>query len=346
MNEELNQGNPARRGFYLALAGTALAALVVALGAFTRLVDAGLGCPDWPGCYGHLFWPSDISDVELANMRFPETPVDHAKTWPEMVHRYFAGTLGLVILALAVFALRNQKDPDYPFRLPVLLLILVIWQALFGMWTVTLKLWPQVVTLHLLGGVTTFALMAVLSMRLAPQGWRDAILDYAWLRRQRIWIFVGVVIVFVQIALGGWTAANYAAFACPDLPTCQQSWWPPMDWAAGFNVFQDIGPNYLGGLLDGEARTAIHFAHRLGAIVTALYLLALGVGMLRAGSVPTRRAALLLMGLLVIQLSLGLANVHFLFPLPVAVLHNFVGALLLLVMAVLSVGALALPARE
>lgn len=345
MNDS-NQSSAAMKGFRLALIGTLLAAVVVGLGAFTRLVDAGLGCPDWPGCYGHLFWPNEDHEVERANMLFPETPVDHAKTWPEMVHRYFAGTLGLIILALAVIAIRNRESGEYPFRLPVLMLILVVWQALFGMWTVTLKLWPQVVTVHLLGGVTTFSLMGVLAMRLAPESWRASLLDKVWLSRHRAWMLVGLVIVFFQIALGGWTAANYAALACPDLPTCQTSWWPHMDWAAGFNIFQHIGPNYLGGLLDGEARTAIHFAHRLGAIVTAIYLLGLSFALFKAKTKAAMRAASVLAVLLVVQISLGLANVHFIFPLPIAVLHNFFGALLLLFMAVLTIGALALPNRE
>lgn len=337
---------PAMKGFRIALIGTLLAAVVVGLGAFTRLSDAGLGCPDWPGCYGHMFWPNEDHEVERANMLFPETPVDHAKTWPEMVHRYFAGSLGLVILTLAVIAIRNRESEVYPFRLPILLLILVVWQALFGMWTVTLKLWPQVVTVHLLGGVTTFSLMAVLTMRLAPASWRASLLDASWLSGHRAWIFIGLVIVFLQVALGGWTASNYAALACPDLPTCQRSWWPHMDWAAGFNIFQHIGPNYLGGLLDGEARTAIHFAHRLGAIVTAIYLLGLSFALFKAKTCAARRAATVLATLLVVQISLGLANVHFIFPLPIAVLHNFFGALLLLSMAVLTIGALALPNRE
>ncbi len=345
MSETLNE-NRAKFGFRLALIGTLLAAVVVMLGAFTRLVDAGLGCPDWPGCYGHLTWPQGIEEVERANMRFPETPVDHAKTWPEMVHRYFAGGLGLIILGLAVLALRSREKQDYPFRLPVFLLILVVWQALFGMWTVTLQLWPQIVTLHLLGGITTFSLMGVLTMRLAPPQWRSALLDAGWLRRKRWWIFCGTLIVFAQIALGGWTASNYAAFACPDLPTCQTSWWPNMDWSAGFNFLQHIGPNYLGGRLDGAARTAIHFAHRLGAIVTAIYLVGLCIAQWRAGTSATRNAGVLIGSLLLVQILLGLANVYFLFPLPVAVAHNFVGALLLLSMAVQCIGAFALRSKH
>ncbi len=338
---DLNLRRSSKPGFQLAVVATLFTAVVVMLGAFTRLVDAGLGCPDWPGCYGHLFWPMGDEQVELANRRFPEFPVDHDKTWPEMVHRYFAGTLGLLILAITLIAVRNRHDESYPFRLPVLLLILVIWQAVFGMWTVTLQLWPQIVTLHLLGGFATFVLLGVLSMRLAPASWRQNFIDSGWLRRHRPWVLLGTIIVFVQIALGGWTAANYAAFACPDLPTCQLSWWPEMDWAAGFNIFQHVGPNYLGGLLDGDARTAIHFAHRLGAVVTTLYLTAFCFALWRGATPAARTAAVAIVTVLLVQVLLGLANVYFFFPLAVAVAHNFVGALLLLVMGIQCIGALA-----
>ena len=145
-------------GFRLAAGATLFAVFVVGLGAFTRLVDAGLGCPDWPGCYGHLLWPNEADEIAVANAAYPDMPVELDKTWPEMVHRYLAGGLGLLILALAAIALRHREKDSYPFRLPLLLLILVIWQAVFGMWTVTLKLWPQIVSIHLLGGFTTLTL--------------------------------------------------------------------------------------------------------------------------------------------------------------------------------------------
>ena len=145
-----------RRGFYLALFSWILAAGVVMLGSFTRLVDAGLGCPDWPTCYGHLTWPDEAHEIVAANQAYPDMPVERGKAWPEMVHRYFAGTLGLFILALSIVAMRHRSVEGYPFRLPMLMLLLVIWQAMFGMWTVTLLLWPQVVATHLMGGFTTF----------------------------------------------------------------------------------------------------------------------------------------------------------------------------------------------
>ena len=327
-------GHP-RRGFYLALSTWIFAAAVIVLGSFTRLVDAGLGCPDWPGCYGHLTWPTGAADVAVANFYFPEFPVDHEKTWPEMVHRYLAGTLGLLVLGLAIFAFRFRQDSDYPFRLPMFLVLLVIWQALFGMWTVTLKLWPQVVAAHLMGGFATFTLLGVLVFRL-NNGWRLPPPAVALMSTLRPAFLLGLMIVVVQVFLGGWVAANYAAVACPDFPTCQSQWWPNMNMSAGFDFFQHVGPNYLGGQLEGDARTAIHFVHRLGALVTTLYLLGLIFAVWRAGAnhAGMRAIAAVIAGLLVTQVGLGIANVMLNIPLAVAVLHNLFGALLMAAMAI------------
>lgn len=322
-------------GFRAAAFAFALAFAVVLLGAFTRLSDAGLGCPDWPGCYGHLTWPKTQQQVERAEERFPHAPVEHDKTWPEMVHRYFATTLGLLILGLAAIALRHRKIAGYPVWTAVLLLGLVIFQGLFGMWTVTLKLWPQVVTAHLLGGFSVLALLWLLLLRLANSPWR---LHPAALRRVRSlrpWIGVGVAVVFVQVALGGWTTSNYAAFACPDLPACHGHWLPAMDFAQGFNLTQTIGPNYLGGLLDSEARVAIHFAHRLGAVITTLFLLMLSLALFSVGDARVKRMGVVLLLALATQIALGVSNVLLMVPMAVAVLHNAGGALLLLVMVTL-----------
>ncbi len=322
-----------KKGFYLALVALVLAMGVVGLGSFTRLVDAGLGCPDWPGCYGHLTWPDEADEIVAANQAFPETPVLRGKTWPEMVHRYFAGSLALLVLGLAFYAFKNRKEENYPFRMPMFMLVLIVWQAMFGMWTVTLKLWPQVVTTHLMGGVTTLSLLAVLVFRLNDH-WRIAESASAALRTMRGWIIGGFVIVVLQVFLGGWVASNYAAVACPDFPTCQLQWIPEMDFKAGFNFTQHVGPNYLGGRLDGDARTAIHFSHRVGAIITLLYLTGLALSMINKGHRSLKVMAYIILGALSLQIALGITNVLLSIPLAVAVAHNFVGAILMAIMAV------------
>lgn len=323
-------------GFRLAVVAFCCAAVVVSLGAFTRLSDAGLGCPDWPGCYGHLLWPRSEHHVQRAEELFPHAPVEHDKTWPEMVHRYFAGTLGLLIAGLAVGAWRRRDNPDQPMRLPLLLAVLVVWQALFGMWTVTLKLWPQIVVLHLLGGFTVLTLLWVLVMRLGNRPWRVDDHLASQIDRLKPWVVAAIVLVAAQILLGGWLSANYAAYACPDFPQCHRSWLPPMDMAAGFDIFQTIGPNYLGGQLENEARVAIHFTHRVGAILVTLYLLAMAVRLVAVGDGRLTLMAAVIAGALALQLTLGVANVFMRIPLSVAVAHNAGGALLLLTVVTLA----------
>lgn len=317
-----------RPGFTLAALATVLALVVVLLGAYTRLTHAGLGCPDWPGCYGFIGVPQTDAQLAHAERHFPEAPVEAQKGWNEMVHRYFAGTLGLVILGLAVHALVRRGRDGQPLRLPLVLLGVVITQAAFGMWTVTLKLWPQVVTAHLLGGFTTLALLFLLSLRLS--GALPALDLPAGLRRLAA---AALALVIGQIALGGWVSSNYAAVACVDLPTCHGQWWPAMDFANGFHLTQHIGPNYLGGQLDSDARTAIHMTHRLGALVVTLTLLALAWRLRGEG---LGRLAGLLLGVLALQVGLGISNVLFHLPLPVAVAHNGGGALLLLTLVLVN----------
>lgn len=317
-----------RPGFTLAALATVLALVVVLLGAYTRLTHAGLGCPDWPGCYGFIGVPQTDAQLAHAERHFPEAPVEAQKGWNEMVHRYFAGTLGLVILGLAVHALVRRGRDGQPLRLPLVLLGVVITQAAFGMWTVTLKLWPQVVTAHLLGGFTTLALLFLLSLRLS--GALPALGLPAGLRRLAA---AALALVIGQIALGGWVSSNYAAVACVDLPTCHGQWWPAMDFANGFHLTQHIGPNYLGGQLDSDARTAIHMTHRLGALVVTLTLLALAWRLRGEG---LGRLAGLLLAVLALQVGLGISNVLFHLPLPVAVAHNGGGALLLLTLVLVN----------
>ena len=298
-----------------------MALVVVVLGAYTRLSDSGLGCPDWPGCYGFLVVPHAAHDVSTAQARFPDAPLEAHKAWPEMVHRYFATGLGVAIVLCAALAVR-ARGLGLPLRLPLVLLGLVVLQGAFGAWTVTLKLWPQVVTAHLLGGMTTLALLWLLFIR------ARRIDPYPRDGRFRAHAVLALAVVVVQIALGGWTTSNYAALACPDLPTCQGRWWPAADFAHGFAVAQSVGPNYLGGLLEGEARVAIHMAHRIGALVVLAVIGSLAVRLLRAPAWRTYGAAL---GALVLaQFALGISNVAFSLPLAVATAHNATGALLLL----------------
>lgn len=322
----------AKPGFRFALFSILFAAVVIMLGAFTRLVDAGLGCPDWPVCYGHILWPETAEEVAAANAKFPGTPVEHDKTWPEQVHRLFASALGVFCIALVAIAFRQRRqDSDYPFKLPILLLIMVIVQGLFGMWTVTLKLWPQVVTAHLLGGFATLSLLTLLAFRLSNRYWSNLDLDQvmclAAIKKLTVLVLVAVII---QIALGGWTTSNYAALACPDFPLCQSKVWPVMDFAAGFDVTQAVGPNYLGGIMDSAARTSIHFTHRVGALVVTVAVVFLVVRLWQTGYSPAQNWAKWLALVLFAQLALGVSNVVFALPLGVAVAHNAIGALLLI----------------
>lgn len=318
----------AKAGFRLALLATLLALVVVLLGAYTRLTHAGLGCPDWPGCYGFISVPQSEAQLAHAELHFPDAPVEAAKGWSEMVHRYFAGTLGVLILVLAARAWRQRRLADQPLKLPLFILVVVVAQAAFGMWTVTLKLWPQVVTGHLLGGFATLSLLFLLTLRLS-----GVLPALAVPRRLQRWATAGLVLAIGQIALGGWVSSNYAAVACVDLPTCHGQWWPQADFANGFHLSQHIGPNYLGGQLDSEARTAIHLTHRLGAVLLSLVLLGLAWQLRKVGM--TRLAGLLLLAL-VAQISLGISNVLFGLPLAVAVAHNAGGAMLLLTLVLVN----------
>ena len=217
-------------------------------------------------------------------------------------------------------------------RLPIFLLAFIILQGMFGMWTVTLKLWPQVVTAHLMGGFTTFSLLWLLRLRLSNDHWQLNSSELAWGKAVRPLAIVSFIIVILQIALGGWLTSNYADVACPDLPTCQNEWLPAMDFATGFNLTQHIGPNYLGGNLDNEARIAIHFSHRVGAIITTIAVLLLSFSMLRQQNSRIVNLAKVLVAVLCLQVVLGLSNVYFNFPISVAVAHNIIGATLLITM--------------
>lgn len=326
----------------LARLACGLTFIVIIVGAYTRLTDAGLGCPDWPGCYGRMIISTQADYIAEAQAFWPERPLQTDKAWIEMAHRYIAGLLGLMILAIAVLAWAGKLAP----RIRLLtggLLLLVVFQALLGMWTVTLLLKPFIVALHLLGGMAIIGLLHWLTLELraapgsapgpAPAGFN-----------LRPWAVAALLVLIMQIALGGWTSTNYAALACPDFPACQGKLWPPMDFSEAFVLWRGLGVDYEGGVLDGPARTAIHMTHRIGAAVTAAVLLALALPALRANA--TRRAARALLALLFIQLSLGIANVVFNLPLMVAVAHNGVAALLLLSVVTLLHRALYIRRRQ
>jgi cytochrome c oxidase assembly protein subunit 15 len=305
----------------LARAGALLALTVVMLGAWVRLTDAGLGCPDWPGCYGRLVVPEQgLSPAELGDEY--TRPLEAGKAWREMIHRYLASTLGLVCVALALIAWRNRRDPAQPWRAPVALVALVIFQGLLGMWTVTLLLKPIVVVAHLLGGFATLALLVSLGR------WRLSRFPLPT-RGLRVLGVGAAAALVLQISLGGWTSANYAAVACPDFPTCQTQWWPAIaDFEEAFVLWRGLGIDYEGGVLDHPARVAVHFTHRLGALLATVLIVLLGWRLARQPA--TKPDGLAVLAALLLQLGLGVSIVWFGVPLAVAVLHNGVAALLLL----------------
>ncbi|HRE16156.1 MAG TPA: COX15/CtaA family protein [Rhodocyclaceae bacterium] len=307
------------------LAATLLAFFVVGLGAYVRLNDAGLGCPDWPGCYGHLVGvPDQHHEQQAAQQAFPHSPVETGKAWKEMIHRYFAGTLGLLIAAICVLSWRHRRELPYSPVLPTLLVGVVGFQAALGMWTVTLLLKPAIVTAHLLGGMTTLALLVVLSSRLhrrasPPLGTGSAM---------RLFGLLALLTVLVQIALGGWVSSNYAALACVDFPTCNGALHPDgMAFEHAFHLFRELGQTASGTELPPAALLAIHWTHRVGALLVFLVVGALALRLIRRREWKHWGAALGL--LLLVQVSLGISNVLLSLPLPLAVAHNLGAALLL-----------------
>jgi len=352
----------------LALLAAIFAFCIVMFGAFVRLSNAGLSCPDWPTCYGKATWPGHAQDIAQANAAFPGRPYETSKAWREQVHRFLAGSLGVMVLVIAlmsawrrrftvacvllaaVFAvigvvmyMRGERvvssflsalaialplvaaarlDRPGAWRVGVAALGVIIFQAMLGMWTVTLLVKPIVVTGHLLGGIATFALLAWSALR----WWRVGTPDHRF-AALRAPVAIGIVVLVCQIALGGWTSSNYAALACGlDFPTCLGAWWPETDFPQAFVLWRGIGVNYEGGVLDMAARSAIQVTHRIGALVTFCYLAWLSHKLARAG---LRKVGIAIGVVLVVQVLLGIGNVHLGLPLPVATAHNGVAALLL-----------------
>lgn len=310
----------------LVLFSIPLAMVVIMLGAYTRLTDAGLGCPDWPGCYGHYAVPQADHHVAAANEAYPDRPVEAHKAWNEMIHRYFAGTLGLCILAISILTV-VRREPSQPRKLPLFLLGLVIFQAALGMWTVTLNLLPVVVMGHLLGGFSVLCCLFLLYLRLDRNPQPVA----APPSRLLAFSLVGIGILICQIALGGWTSANYSALACTQLPVCEGDWWANLDMAGAYSV--PDAHNYEYGAHDYTERMTMHIAHRFGALITFVYLCWLGIALYRRARINTLKvAAVALLIALSAQVLLGVGNVVLSLPLAVAVAHNAVAACLLLLM--------------
>jgi len=314
----------------LSLLSGILGFVVVALGAWTRLADAGLGCPDWPGCYGFVTIPVSPEEIDIANSKFPDTPYEVAKAIPEVVHRYFAAALGFFIVCIAYLAVRSKDVPTNIRNLSIFLLAWVIMQGTFGYWTVSLKLWPQVVTTHLMSGFLTTALLWLLYFKT-----KDLLESRArWnfeISTKRLFN-ISIALVTVQIFLGAWTSTNYASYSCTDFPLCQGQILPEANFKEGFNFFQSIGPNYLGGQLDHESRVAIHLAHRFGAIVVTLFLLFTSFHLYKRNF---QTLAYGLIAFLTLQVLLGISNVIFALPLLIAVGHNLGGLLLITYLGVL-----------
>jgi len=310
----------------LALIAATVAFAVIVLGAYVRLSDAGLGCPDWPGCYGHVTWPDEPHEVLRANESYPERVVETHKAWKEMVHRYLAGTLVLLVVAINFLAWRFGVRSRIRI-MAAALLALILFQAALGMWTVTLKLLPIVVMSHLLGGLATFSLLLWLAWSTSavkPSAGENLF------RKMRPLIIAATVVLAMQIALGGWTSANYSALACPDFPTCQGKLWPEANFREGFVLLRQVGVDYEGGVLDLRSRVAIQMAHRIGAVITLITLGILAFTLIRRPA--ARREGLILGALLLAQITLGIQNILLQLPLTNAVAHNGMGALLLVAM--------------
>lgn len=307
-----------------------LAWCVVVLGAYVRLTDAGLGCPDWPGCYGSMTVPESETAIANAQQAYPNKPVDVGRAWREMLHRYLAGTLGLVILAMFALSFSLKKEMNASFGLVTTLLVLVGMQATLGMLTVTQLLKPIIVTMHLLGGMSTLALITWISHR----HWGYASSSIVAYPASSMCLRVALVILFGQIFLGGWTSTNYAALACTDFPTCHGAWLPAMDFNNGFTLLRELGVLADGTAITLEALTAIQWTHRIGALVTFLYLIWICRFMFQYWQL--KRFAVLLLLFLCLQVILGVGNLVMHLPIVLAVSHNAVAAIMLVILVVIN----------
>jgi cytochrome c oxidase assembly protein subunit 15 len=305
---------------------------LVVFGAFTRLSDSGLGCPDWPGCYGNASPLGAKAEIHAEQSLRPSGPVTHGKAWVEMVHRYLATAVGVLITVMALaswYEARRGRSTISPWWATATL-VWVCAQGAFGALTVTLKLYPAIVTLHLLGGIGLLALLAVQGELALP---RPMVLDNG---TRRLLLAVAAL-TLLQVSLGGWVSTNYAVLACSDFPTCQGAWWPEMDFRHGFTLRRELGETRGGDFLPFAALTAIHYTHRLMAYAVFVALLWLAWRLHRSAQAAPRRAAFALIGVALWQLASGLGNVVLGWPLAAALAHTAGAAVLVALLAVLLV---------
>ena len=314
----------------LSLIATLTAFCVVVLGAYVRLSDAGLGCPDWPGCYGTLTVPESQEAIAQAQIAYPDSPVETGKAWKEMLHRYLAGSLGLMVLTLAILGWKQRDKLATTPWLTNGLLVLIVLQAMLGMWTVTMLLKPVVVTLHLLGGMSTLGLLTWLCYRNWVRNNQAAATPTSYIRLARF----ALLVLVMQLLLGAWTSTNYAALACTDFPTCHGSMLPAMDFQDAFHIKRELGVSLTGGSLSLEAITAIQWSHRVGALLTLVVLGLLVTIGLKQKSLKSISLVLLLA--LLAQITIGIANLILHLPTVLAVLHNAGAATLVVILVVLN----------
>ena len=315
----------------LVLGATILALCVVVFGAYVRLTDAGLGCPDWPGCYGTLTVPESVAAIEEAQANYPNSIIDKGKAWIEMIHRYIAAILGLMILSLAYMAFKNKNDINVRPSLVYGLLGLVIAQGMLGMWTVTELLMPIIVSLHLLGGMTTLGLLTYITHR----HWgsvSDTLITLKPISQKLIRF--SLVILFIQIFLGGWTSTNYAALACTDFPTCHGELIPPMDFSNGFTLWRELGMTAQGDALTLQALQAIQWIHRIGAFIFVSYFLYIIYLMSKFKSCNLYRNLLVIV--ISFQFIIGVLNLLLHLPLALATMHNLGAALLVIITVIIN----------
>ncbi len=314
----------------IVLVSVILTLCVVVFGAYVRLTDAGLGCPDWPGCYGTLTVPESIEAITKAQQIYPDSPVESTKAWIEMIHRYLAGVLGILILIIGYTSYKKREEIAVPVALPIFLVLLLLMQAALGMWTVTMLLQPTIVTLHLLGGMSILGILTFIAHRHLGSVNHNISINSSLLFAIRF----SLVLLFLQIMLGGWTSTNYAALACTDYPTCHGAMVPAMDFKNAFSIFRELGLTIEGESLSLEALHAIQWVHRVGAIILSVYLVIMAISLSAYPGIRFYKNLLLVV--LAIQFIIGIANLLLHLPLALATAHNLGAALLVIILVIIN----------